>query len=111
MNKLYKQVYSGQINAALWISPWVVTLYCNLLHNNICSFDTALAAFENVIIDKWIGINKNLLLICRDICTLQADIVQEQMNSSDRDLNETQEMLVQRFFDYRHSRVFVDRDS
>jgi len=98
MNKLWKNVYNGYINAALWISPWVVTLYCNLLHNNICSFDTALAVFENVIIDKWIGINKNLLLICRDICSLQADIVQVQINQN-KELVETQEMLVQRFFD------------
>jgi len=85
-----------------------------LLHNNICGFDAALAAFENVIIDKWIGINKNLLLVCRDICSLQADMItlkRECGGEGLSDLHDSQEMLVQRFFDYKNSRVFVDRDS
>jgi len=34
----------------------------------VCDYDVALTVFVNVLIDKWTGINKNLLLICNDIC-------------------------------------------
>lgn len=51
----------------MWTSPLILTLFTNLFHGNCCSLQVLVAMFEHMIVDGWLAIYKNILLIFKEV--------------------------------------------
>lgn len=51
----------------MWTSPLILTLFTNLFHSNSCTIEVLVAIFENMIVDGWLAIYKNILLIFKEV--------------------------------------------